>query len=232
MVHREDTHPIRKSRGLRSNKRDVSRAHNHTKCIAARLSIKYDIIALCLHPFLRTLEEKLPGIRLSRNTRNPSVVAYADDVTVFVTQPGDFAIIQDAVECYEKATGAKLNSRKSQALPVGGWSQPATELGIAFHDHVTILGITYGNTISKSIKKLLGKSSTVGKSTGKKSICSNPLPRTADRVCTPMSSCKNVVSSANSPTHQGARATTYNRVYLVHLARGNLSGTCVHPTTS
>ena len=110
------------------------------------------LFALCLHPFLRTLEEKLPGIRLSRNTRSPPVVAYADDVTVFVTQPGDFAIIQDAVKCYEKATGAKLNSRKSQALPIGGWSQPATALGIDFHDHVTILGITYGTTIIKSIK--------------------------------------------------------------------------------
>ena len=51
----------------------------------------------------------------------PPVVAYDDDVTVFVTEPGDFTIIQDAVECYEKATGAKLSSQKSQALPIAGW---------------------------------------------------------------------------------------------------------------
>jgi len=80
------------------------------------------LYALCLHPLLRTLEDNLPGIRLGRSTRSLPVVAYADDVTVLVTQPGDFAIIHEAVRCYEKATGAKLNSKKSKALPIGGWS--------------------------------------------------------------------------------------------------------------
>jgi len=78
------------------------------------------LYVLCLHPLLRTLEDNLPGIRLDRNTRSPPVVAYADDVTVLVTQPGDFAIIHEAVRCYEKATGAKLNSQKSKVLPTGG----------------------------------------------------------------------------------------------------------------
>jgi len=32
------------------------------------------------------------------------------------------------------------------------WSQPATALGIEFHDQVTILGITYRTTIAKSVK--------------------------------------------------------------------------------
>jgi len=51
--------------------------------------------------------------------QSPPVVAYADNVTVLVTQPGDFAIIYEAVRCYEKATGAKLNSYKSKALHMG-----------------------------------------------------------------------------------------------------------------
>jgi len=78
------------------------------------------LYALCLHPLLRTLEDNLPGIRLGRSTRSPPVVAYAGDVTVLVTQHGDFAIVHEAVRCYEKATGAKLNSQKSKALPMGG----------------------------------------------------------------------------------------------------------------
>jgi len=32
-----------------------------------------------------------------------------------------------------------------------------------------------------------------------------------------MSSLENLVSGTNSPTHQGARATNYNCVHLVHL---------------
>jgi len=112
------------------------------------------LYALCLHPILRTLEDNLPGIRLGRSTRSPPVVAYVDDVTVLVTQPGDFTIIHEAVRCYDKATGAKFNSQKSKVLPIvgGKWSQPATELGIESHDQVRILGIQYGTTIAKSVK--------------------------------------------------------------------------------
>jgi len=110
------------------------------------------LYALCLHPLLRTLEDNLPSIRLGRSTRSPPVVAYADDVTVLVTQPGEFAIIHEAVRCYETATGAKLNSKKSKVLLIGGWLQPATELGIESHDQVTILGTQYGTTIAKSVK--------------------------------------------------------------------------------
>jgi len=118
------------------------------------LSIKYDTNALCLHPLLRTLGDNLSGIRLGRSTRSPPVVAYADDVTVLVTQPGDFAIIHEAVRCNEKATAAKFNSQKSKALPIQWWSQPATALRIESHDQVTILGITYGTTIAKSVKDI------------------------------------------------------------------------------
>ena len=80
------------------------------------------------------------------------IVAYADEVTVILTQPGDFAIIHEAVRCYEKVTGAKLNSQKSKALPIGWWSQSANALGIESHDLVTILGIAYETTITKSAK--------------------------------------------------------------------------------
>jgi len=77
------------------------------------------LYALLLHPLLRSIDDNLEGNRLGRSTRSPTVVAYADDVTILVTQPGDFAIIHEAVRCYEKATGAKLNSQKSKALPIG-----------------------------------------------------------------------------------------------------------------
>jgi hypothetical protein len=46
-------------------------------------------------------------------------VAYADDVTIFVTFAADFAIIEEAILLYEQASGARLNIRKSKALAVG-----------------------------------------------------------------------------------------------------------------
>jgi len=47
------------------------------------------------------------------------VVAYADGVTIFVTSAADFAIIEEAIRPYERASGARLNPRKSQALAIG-----------------------------------------------------------------------------------------------------------------
>jgi hypothetical protein len=67
------------------------------------------LYALCLHPILRTLEDRIPGIYISDTTRSSPVLAYAD-ITVLVTRPEDFDTIQQAVHTYEKATGAQLNT--------------------------------------------------------------------------------------------------------------------------
>ena len=45
---------------------------------------------LCLHPLLRMLEQRLPGIKIGRRARPTPVVAYADDITIFVTTTDDF----------------------------------------------------------------------------------------------------------------------------------------------
>jgi len=88
-------------------------------------------------------------------------VAYADDVTIFVTSTADFAIIEEAIRLYERASGACLNPRKSKALVVGSWFIPETVWGIAYHPHVTILGVTVWGTIEQKLKdswaRLTGK---------------------------------------------------------------------------
>jgi len=80
------------------------------------------------------------------------VLAYAYDVTVFVTQPAAFTDIQQAIQCYERATGAHLNPRKSKALAIGKWEAPATALRIDFQKHINILGVTFKPTITQSMK--------------------------------------------------------------------------------
>jgi hypothetical protein len=44
---------------------------------------------------------------------------YADDVTIFVTAPADIQIIGDPLLTYERAKGARLNTRKSKAMTAG-----------------------------------------------------------------------------------------------------------------
>ena len=109
------------------------------------------LYALCLHPLLCTLENKLTGIHIRGTERCSTVVAYADDVTVLVTKPEDFDQIQQSVTQFERATGAKLNKQKSKALAIGNWTAPAAALGIDFREQIIILGVKFESTIRTSM---------------------------------------------------------------------------------
>ena len=109
------------------------------------------LYALCLHPLLSRLNHSLQGPQVGRK-RCRSVLAYADDVTVFVIHPAEFVTIRQTTKCIEKATGALLNPSKSKAMAFGGWTAPATDLGIAFHDSIKVLGVNFGPTIPQTMK--------------------------------------------------------------------------------
>jgi hypothetical protein len=110
------------------------------------------LFALCMHPLLRALENGLPKRRIGRHTQHSPVIAYADDVKVFVTRPEDFVTIQQAIRTYERATGARLNPNISKALAVGPWEGHPTSLGIAFHERANSLGVEFGHTIALSMQ--------------------------------------------------------------------------------
>jgi hypothetical protein len=99
------------------------------------------------------LEDKMPGITIGQRARGVTVLAYADDVTVFVTRPAEFITILNALQLYQRATGARLNPKKSKTLAIGSWKVPATELGIEFCTRVKILGVTFETTIENSTNK-------------------------------------------------------------------------------
>jgi hypothetical protein len=108
------------------------------------------LYALCLHPLLCALHHSLQGPRIGRRKRCRPVLAYADDVTVFLTHPAEFATIHQEIHCFERATGARLNPSKSKAMALGGWMVPATELAIDFHDRIKVRGVTFRPTIPQS----------------------------------------------------------------------------------
>jgi hypothetical protein len=82
------------------------------------------------------------------------VVAYADDVTIFVTSPEVLPVIREAVLCYEGATGACLNTMKSKALAVEGWSTTTNVLDISYYPEIRILGFTFMSTVEQSVDKI------------------------------------------------------------------------------
>jgi len=98
------------------------------------------LFALCLNPLLCTLENNLAGIQIGRRRIKTTDVAYADDVTTFVTSPTDMPKIQEALHCFEEASGAKVNIGKSRALAVGPWDTAVRIVDIPYHSEANILG--------------------------------------------------------------------------------------------
>jgi len=102
------------------------------------------LFTMCLQPFITMLRHRLPGVRIGRSSNPVSVVAYADDITVFLTTMADFHIVQDTIQQFERASGVRLNPRKSRVLPIGRWPAPNNFLSISSQHHVKILGVHFG----------------------------------------------------------------------------------------
>jgi hypothetical protein len=104
-----------------------------------------------------------------------SVVAYADDVTVFLTSADDITTVQEAMQQLKRASGARLNPRKSRALPIRRWSVPDNTLGIPCRHHVRILGIhfwgTLRQTVSASWAQLVGLVKTQARDSYPRDLC-------------------------------------------------------------
>jgi len=80
------------------------------------------------------------------------VVAYADDVTIFVTCAADFAIIEKppAYMNGHQVTASTLENLRPSRKEAGVHGRPI--LGIAYHPHVTIIGVTFWGTIEQTMK--------------------------------------------------------------------------------
>jgi hypothetical protein len=109
------------------------------------------LFSLCINPLLTYLNKNLSGVRIGWSESNTAVVAYADDVTIFLTKAEEFRRVREAIELYEKASGARLNIRKSKALAIEGWENTDNELGVEFQQTIKILGITFSNTTDRAM---------------------------------------------------------------------------------
>ena len=108
------------------------------------------LYALCLNPLFCNLEKKLPGIRIGQSGPSAKVVAYAEDVKIFVTSPADIPIIQETLRIYEEASGARVNTRKSKALAVGLWDTSLQIMDIPYYNEIKILGFYVTSTVNLS----------------------------------------------------------------------------------
>ena len=107
-------------------------------------------LAVCLNPLLCTVEATLTDIQIGRRIIKTAVIAYAHDVTIFVTSPRDIPKIQTAMDHYEAASGARINTKKSKAMAIGSWDTSTDTMGIPCHTEMKIIGIHFTNTVSQS----------------------------------------------------------------------------------
>jgi hypothetical protein len=96
------------------------------------------------------LDNTLTGISIGSRGTKTAVVAYTDDVTVFLTSPHDISAIQDALHTYEQATGTKINIRKSKALAMELWDTSINIINIPYCNEVGILGVRVTASINRS----------------------------------------------------------------------------------
>jgi len=108
------------------------------------------LFALVLNPLLYLLEQNLKGIRIGHCTTKTAVVAYADDVTKFVTAPEDIQVIRDILRTYENATGVCLNVRKSKAMVAGSCDTSINIMDIPYCPEITIMCFRFTSTTARS----------------------------------------------------------------------------------
>jgi hypothetical protein len=59
------------------------------------------LYAICVHPLLHPLEDRLTGVSIGERGQRISVLAYADDITVFLSNVEDIEKVHDAIRIYE-----------------------------------------------------------------------------------------------------------------------------------
>jgi hypothetical protein len=106
------------------------------------------LYALCLDPLICTINNALRGIKIGRRTTTTSVIAYADDVNIFLKSPSDVPKLEEAITCYEKASSAKINIRKSKAM--GSWAKDLPISNIPYHNTTRILGMEIRESLRKT----------------------------------------------------------------------------------
>ncbi|KAJ3583049.1 hypothetical protein NHX12_034517 [Muraenolepis orangiensis] len=88
--------------------------------------ISGQLYSLAIEPLLCRLRSQLSGLSLPASCgleRPPTLSAYADNVSIFVSSQRDVQCLQDTLSLYKRASSARVNWAKSSALHLGGWRE-------------------------------------------------------------------------------------------------------------
>ena len=129
----------------------ISDTFDVTRGVRQGCSLSPLLYVLILEPFAIKVREdpEISGIKLPGSKTEVKVSLYADDSTGICTN--DFSIKKLLTWCdrYGKASGAKLNYRKTKGLWLGKWKTRSDHpFGISWADKAKILGIYFGKNVT------------------------------------------------------------------------------------
>jgi len=101
------------------------------------------LYAICINPVFQILEEEITGVKTGNGRSGIETVAYADDITIFLTRPEEIPKLQEILYTKQKASGAHINMDKSRAMAIGEWDATRRIINIPYYGEITILGFTF-----------------------------------------------------------------------------------------
>jgi len=96
---------------------------------------------------IQSLEKNLSGVKIGRQKAPTSVVAYADNVTIFLSSVADIQKMKETLLAYEATTGPRINIRKSRVLALGTWDTTRQIMNIPHHKGIKILGFQFTDIV-------------------------------------------------------------------------------------
>lgn len=125
------------------------------------------LFSLAIEPFLNLCRQYLDGVSLPIIPAQKLVTsAYADDVSVFITNNLDFKLFEEIYAIYAKQSGSILNRDKSSGFWAGSWKgREDTPLSFKWtSQNIKVLGITFSHDIQNdtefAFKNLITKLSS------------------------------------------------------------------------
>ena len=107
---------------------------------------------LSMHLFVLYLHPLLEKLRSICNGPLDLVVAYADDISIVITDISKLRLIERAFTDFGLCSGSILNHTKTVALNIGCWQQPEGSSWPTVQQSVKILGITFFNSLKQTIE--------------------------------------------------------------------------------
>ena len=120
---------------------------NITKSIRQGCPASMILFTLAINPLIWKLHNQITGIQIQ--DLKLSVIAYADDVTVILSNKNDEIKLKDSLQEFHNFSGLEVNKRKSKSIPIGGWNRQNNNVEIEMTTQHKILGIQYSNSIAE-----------------------------------------------------------------------------------